>query len=145
MKKNIITFFIISLIINLILSYIIYNQYNNRIVIDTFTDKIYDIEKLENYELQGYILFGRDTCPICREFNKYLEEYVNNNPETKIYKFDTDYWRNHNKYEDILEQYKINQVPTLIKLTDKNIVVFDISKYENIQQGLNIFFSEGEL
>ena len=143
MKKNIITFFIISLIINLILSYVIYNQYNNRIVIDTFTDKIYDIEKLENYELQGYILFGRDTCPICREFNKYLEEYVNNNPETKIYKFDTDYWRNHNKYKDILEQYKIDQVPTLIKLVDKNIIVFDISKYENIQQGLNIFFSEG--
>ncbi len=121
----------------------IYNQYNNRIVINTFTDKIYDIEKLENYELQGYILFGRDTCPICREFNKYLEEYVNTNPEIKIYKFDTDYWRNHNKYKSTLEQYKINQVPTLIKLVDKNIVVFDISKYENIQQGLNIFFSEG--
>lgn len=111
-------------------------------VYDTFTIKIDDISKLINNEIQGYVYIGRETCPICLYFNKYLKYEYNKNNELKIYKFDTDFWRDNEKFENILDKYNILSIPTLIKIDSSgNYKTFkcDSENEKDIQEALNNF------
>lgn len=109
---------------------------------DTFTIKIDDINKLINNEIQGYVYIGRETCPICLYFNKYLKNEYNKNNELKIYKFDTDFWRDNEKFKSILNKYNVLSIPTLIKIDssgDYKIFTCDSENEEDIQTALNNF------
>ncbi len=81
------------------------------------------------------VYFGRDTCPICQIYKPILEEIVNE-VDTKVYYFDTDYWRAKNEFNDILEYYNIDGIPNLIHINeDGSFIKQELSekskKYDN--------------
>lgn len=53
-----------------------------------------------------------------------------------IYKFDTDFWREDEKFQNVLEEYNINSIPTLIKIDSdgkKQFLEFDTKDENEIQ------------
>lgn len=157
MKKKVITFLlIISLItLSMIAPKIINKPYAANIEGDTniegqindnvhdyFTTKITDINKLINDEITGYVYIGRDTCPICLYFNKFLEKEYMENENLLIYKFDTDFWRNDNNFNKVLDKYHISTIPSLIRINkDKTYEIkeFESENEEELQLELNNF------
>lgn len=150
---------LISVILGIL--FISYRIFNNRInilnekdktlkvmeqeVYDSFTIKIDDINKLLNDEIKGYIYIGRDTCPICLYFNEYLKNEYEKNNKLVIYKFDTDFWRNNENFEAVLNKYKVTSIPTFIKVeSNENYIKFEAnSEDENeIQKAFNNFLNQ---
>lgn len=68
-----------------------------------------------------YVYFGRPTCPSCVVFEDHLNEFLQNN-RWVVYYFNTAYWKENSRYDNILHKYKIDGVPTLIKVVDKELV-----------------------
>lgn len=94
---------------------------------DNFLTPIENIRLLAENKIIGYVYFGRDTCPFCQVFNKLLCKEVQSNPTLIIYKFDTDTWRQDEKFQDVLEQYHIDKIPLLIKIkTDGSFLAFEV-------------------
>lgn len=121
------------------------DNYANEVVEDYFTTKIDDINKLLNDDVIGYIYFGRDTCPNCLNFNRFLEREYNKNEELLIFKFDTDFWRENEFFRDVLNKYGVSGVPTLMKVNrDNSYLVFNpIGENEDdIQTNLHNFLYE---
>lgn len=87
------------------------------ITIDDFSIQITEINSILNNEIVGIVYFGRDTCPICTELNSIIIENIDFN-NIKIYKFDTDKWRNNDNFQTILNKYNITKIPTLIKINN---------------------------
>ncbi len=97
--------------------------------IDNFSIKINNIEELLDGEVTGIIYFGRDTCNFCTAFNALLVECYKEIEDLKIYKFDTDKWRNDEKYDNILRKYNVQQVPALVKIKEnREISIFSTEK-----------------
>lgn len=88
-------------------------------VTDDFSIQITEINSKLNNEILGIVYFGRDTCPICTELNSIIIENIDF-CSIKIYKFDTDKWRNNDKFQTVLDKYDITKIPTLIKINDDN-------------------------
>lgn len=110
---------------------------------DDFSVQINDIEALLNGEIVGIVYFGRDTCDFCLTLNAILKEYVNE--DLIIYKFDTDIWRNDDRFQSVLDKYGIKSVPALVSINkDKTFAQFipdetlsDKEVEESLQQFLN--------
>ena len=146
-KKNSVIMFAISLPVVIFLYFsLLYNpevQIINRTsyedveaqfeeVCDDFSMKINDIDLLVNDNINGIVYFGRDTCPICLHINKFLKQEFSKNNKILLNKFDTDQWRENEKFKIILEKYNIIQVPTLIKINeDKSYESLSFSSYED--------------
>lgn len=90
-------------------------QNEEDITIDNFSIPINDINDLIYDNITGIVYFGRDSCPFCLKFNEILKTNIDIT-ELNIYKFDTDKWRNHEKYQTILDKYHIENIPALIKI-----------------------------
>lgn len=74
----------------------------------------------------GFIYFGRPTCPSCVLFKPLLTEVAKEENE-KIYYFNTDYFSNNSKItedelKEIYDKYQIQYVPALIKLVNGSLV-----------------------
>lgn len=109
-------------------------------IYDSFTNKITDINKLINNEIYGYVYFGRDTCPNCLQFNKFLKYEYMQNKDLLIYKFDTDYWRNDEKFTLVLDKYKVSSIPTLIFIKpDKLYEILEFNNKNDIESTLHYF------
>lgn len=67
-----------------------------------------------------YVYFGRPECPDCVVFEDYLKEFLQNN-HWVVYYFDTAYWKDNSRYDSILRKYKIDGVPALVKVVDKEL------------------------
>lgn len=106
---------------------IIYNTVEENKTHDNFSIPIRDIDVLTKNKISGYVYFGRDTCSFCQTFNTLLKAQVQSNPTLIIYKFDTDAWRQDEKFQDVLEQYHIDKIPLLIKIkTDGSFLAFEV-------------------
>lgn len=66
-----------------------------------------------NEESDKFIYFGRDTCPICQIYKPNLISVLSEK-NMQIYYFDTDYWREKEGFDEILNHYKIDGIPNLI-------------------------------
>lgn len=80
------------------------------------------------------VYFGRKTCPSCQLAERILVPYLESNKLTVLY-FDTDEWRNHNLFKEILDEYNINKIPTIVKIidgvcTDSMVVVDEESRID---------------
>ena len=84
-------------------------------VTDDFSIQVTEIDTLLNNELIGIVYFGRDSCPICSELNSIISQNIDFS-DIKIYKFDTDKWRNNDNFQNVLNKYNITKVPTLVKI-----------------------------
>lgn len=96
--------------------------------------KIIDINDLINDKIEGLIYFGRDTCPVCNKFNEeFLNKELAENNNLIIYEFNTDYWRDNENFQKILNKYNITKIPTLIKITsDTSYNKFELNSETNI-------------
>ena len=92
-----------------------------------------------------YVYFGRPTCPNCVVFEGHLNEILQNN-RWVVYYFNTAYWKEDSRYDNILRKYKIDGVPTLVKVVDKELVdTFHFNENLNDQEiatELDGFFGE---
>ncbi len=99
---------------------------------DDVSTPITDLQPLLNYEIEGLIYFGRDTCPVCRHFNQLLNKLKNNNNDIVIYKFDTDVWREDASFQAVLNLYRIVDVPVIIYVSDGEFVPFEPNQITDI-------------
>lgn len=95
-------------------------------IYDDFSQKIENINELVNNEITGLVYVGRDTCINCLKFNEILREETNTNPSIKIYKFDTDFWREDDMFQYVLDKYEITQIPVLLKINETTYEKFVI-------------------
>jgi len=96
---------------------------------NNFSTPIENIDFLTENKIIGYVYFGRDSCPFCQVFNTLLREEVQSNPALVIYKFDTDTWRQDKNFQDVLNQYRVESIPCLIKINaDGSILTFEVSE-----------------
>ncbi len=91
---------------------------------------------IKNLEILDYseiiVYFGRPTCPICNKVTPILEEVLKNEKK-EIYYFNTDEWRDNDKFETILNFYGIEGVPSIINIKkDKSFEKLNL--YENITE-----------
>lgn len=93
-----------------------YEDVNISVVSNDFLPQIQDINTLLNGDFTGFVYIGRDSCPFCLEFNSILKEFYLNDDEIKIYKFDTDFWREDYMFNKVLTNYNINSVPSLLRI-----------------------------
>ncbi|AEG61416.1 thioredoxin family protein [Desulforamulus ruminis] len=114
-KFAVIVFF---LIVILIVSFYV-KSLNNEYVLDiTVANTFYEIS-------DGFVYFGRPTCPSCELFKPLLTE-VAKEENIQVYYFNTDYFRNNSllteaELKEIFEKYQIQQVPILIKLVNGSL------------------------
>lgn len=133
----------IILVITLCLIYFIIEQKDDSgqtMTVDNFSIMIDDIDLLIEDKLTGIIYFGRDTCPNCLKFNVILNKVAQNINDLTIYKFDTDKWRSHNDFQEILDKYNVSDIPSLIYINDdKTYDVFEFTT--DVEMELNSFIS----
>ena len=107
---------------------------------DDFSIIIDDLDLLIKDELKGIIYFGRDTCPNCLAFNVILNNIVENTYDLIIHKFDTDKWRNHENFQEILNKYNVSNIPSLISINDDGTyAMFEFKK--DMESELNAFIA----
>ncbi|WNX83874.1 thioredoxin family protein [Agathobaculum sp. NTUH-O15-33] len=118
---------------------------DENVVYDTFSDPIQSISQLTDNQLTGFIYFGRDTCPFCLEFNAYIEKAITPDISLPFYKFDTDTWREDDDFQNVLDKYNIEGIPSVILIhSDKTFTTFtpdESSSSNDLISSLNSFFS----
>lgn len=85
-----------------------------------------------------YIYFGRVTCLECREFVNALKKAAEKN-EKKIYYVDTENTDTDEELKAARKTFKVNYVPTLIKLSS---LTTDYVRFNEQKNSLDYFFSE---
>lgn len=121
------------------------SQTTEEIIYDDFSIQIDDINKLLNNEIDGFIFFGRDTCPFCLNLNKFIKEEFENNEDLVVNKFDTDTWRKNENFQSVLDKYGVKKIPVLIKINaDKTYITFESENVTSseVQSALNKFLNE---
>ncbi len=68
-----------------------------------------------------------DETPVCKKLNEeFLDKEIYENNNLIIYEFNTDYWRNDESFEKILDKYNISTIPTIVKInSDKSYTSFE--------------------
>ena len=116
------------------------NTQEQTLTVDDFSIIIDDLDLLIKDELKGIIYFGRDTCPNCLAFNVILNNIVENTDDLIIHKFDTDKWRNHENFQEILNKYNVSNIPSLISINDDGTyAMFEFKK--DMESELNALIS----
>ena len=116
------------------------NTQEQTLTVDDFSIIIDDLDLLIKDELKGIIYFGRDTCQNCLAFNVILNNIVENTDDLIIHKFDTDKWRNHENFQEILNKYNVSNIPSLISINDDGTyAMFEFKK--DMESELNAFIS----
>lgn len=86
-------------------------------VFDDFSIQIENIEDLLDDKVIGVVYFGRDTCPFCLTLNGILKAELDSIENIQIYKFDTDTWREDDRFQEVLDKYMITSIPALIRIS----------------------------
>lgn len=60
--------------------------------------------------------FYADWCGPCKMTAKYLEEYIEENPELTIYKINVD------EFPEIAEQYQVLNLPTILCVSENEVL-----------------------
>lgn len=148
--KNKISAVIIFVIVLIVIIAVTYTSAVNKAqvigekVYDDFSVKIDDINKLIDDDIVGYVYFGRDTCPVCLHLNKFLKPLCNENDLT-LYKFDTDYWRENENFNRVLEKYNIDSIPAIIELAeDRSYRSIAFTDDKKIELQLKNFFKDNK-
>lgn len=110
--------------------------------IDNFSIPITNIDDLLNNRISGFVYFGRDTCPMCLQFNHALSLALEKNTDVVIYKFDTDVWRTDQSFQKVLDKFHVTSIPCLVKVTNSKSFVFGSDSSSDLSQSdLEAFLS----
>lgn len=94
-------------------------------VFDDFSIQIANIEDLLDDKVIGVVYFGRDTCPFCLTLNGILKAALDSTENVQVYKFDTDAWREDDRFQEALDKYMITSIPALIRINaDRSVEQF---------------------
>ena len=94
-------------------------------VFDDFSIQIENIEDLLDDKVIGVVYFGRDTCPFCLTLNGILKAELDCTENVQVYKFDTDAWREDDRFQEVLDKYMITSIPELIRINaDRSVEQF---------------------
>lgn len=114
-------------------------------VFDDFSIQIENIEDLLDDKVIGVVYFGRDTCPFCLTLNGILKAELNSIENIQIYKFDTDAWREDDRFQEVLDKYMITSIPALIRinadLTVKQFIPDESESNEEVNNSLHQFLT----
>lgn len=112
-------------------------------VFDDFSIQIENIEDLLDDKVIGVVYFGRDTCPFCLTLNGILKAELDSIENIQIYKFDTDIWREDDRFQEVLDKYMITSIPALIRVnadfTVEQFVPDEAVSDEQVMQSLQKF------
>lgn len=97
----------------------------------------------------GIIYFGRPTCPQCVQLEDYILVGLESmGDEFSIAYFNTDAWRDHELFSDVLEKYHVLSLPYVIYIRENSVCdVLQISDIEDEQisiQEVETFFKNHE-
>ena len=95
-----------------------YYTHETELVLNDFLPQLKDINLLLSNEFNGFLYIGRDTCPFCLEFNPILKEFYLYNEDINIYMLDTDFWREHEHFGELLSIFYITSVPSLLHVKE---------------------------
>ena len=115
-------------------------------VFDDFSIQIENIEDLLDDKVIGVVYFGRDTCPFCLTLNGILKAALDSTENVQVYKFDTDAWREDDRFQEALDKYMITSIPALIRINaDRSVEQFVPDESENNDEVCNslYFFLSG--
>ena len=86
----------------------------------------------------GIIYFGRPTCPQCVQLEDYiLVGLESTGDEFSIAYFNTDTWRGHGLFNDILEKYHVLGIPYVVYIHENSVCdVLQISDIEDEQSSI---------
>ena len=114
-------------------------------VFDDFSIQIENIEDLLDDKVIGVVYFGRDTCPFCLTLNGILKAELDSIENIQIYKFDTDTWREDNRFQEVLDKYMITSIPALIRinadLTVEQFIPDESESNEEVNNSLHQFLT----
>lgn len=109
-KFNKAYFLIFWFLISIIIYALVESPSKSQLIIIDNPAILYESEYLTVY-------FGRDSCISCNEATKYLlsilPKYSNN-----IYYFNTDVFRQTPEFQHILSDFKVEEVPTIVKISN---------------------------
>lgn len=111
-------------------------SHNDNDTINTYNEKIASLiengyflsfisEEVENKNDKYYIYFGRDDCPGCQEFLPDLEKVIYEK-KVPVYYVDTNI--KNKQLEELLSEYNIEYVPTLMKVEERKGITFNLEK-----------------
>lgn len=80
-----------------------------------------DIETLYDTSGPQVVYFGRKTCGSCREAEQHVSEAERNN-KTFIRYFDTDAHRDDPRFQQVMEDFRVTEVPYIVKIQDGEYV-----------------------
>ena len=80
-----------------------------------------DIEALYNTSGPQVVYFGGETCGSCREAEQHVSEAERNN-KTFIRYFDTDTHRDDPRFQQVMEDFRVTEVPYIVKIQDGEYV-----------------------
>lgn len=106
--------------------------------------KLNSIEKAIKLKSEASVIYFGSSCPFCKNFEKKINSYLSLN-ENKVYYFDTDKFRNDDKFKYILDLYEVKEVPALVKTNNNSIEKFDgedLSKFLSLNFEYNKFISK---
>lgn len=84
------------------------------------SDEIMTLLKGESKEAT-FVYFGRPTCPYCQKFHPKLDNVVEKK-EMKVLYYNTDEHRDDSDFDQVLAEYKVEQIPYLAKVENGKIV-----------------------
>lgn len=115
-------------------------------VFDDFSIQIENIEDLLDDKVIGVVYFGRETCPFCLTLNGILKAELDSIENIQIYKFDTDTWREDERFQEVLDKYMITSIPALIRinadLTIEQFIPDETASNEEVQVYLHAFLTK---
>ena len=94
---------------------------------DNFKEQFIEIDEIDMLgEIEsGYIYFGRPDCPYCNIMEQTLFDVLNE-LNLEIYYFETSKFRDNENFDEILNNYLVQYVPTLIYKKNSEIIIFNI-------------------
>ena len=135
---------------SLALPFIVFTNQHNDIQISEHNEYVRDssyIIRIKNADMffdivDGFVYFGRDTCPVCYRFMPILFDVVNEE-QIQVFYFDTVYFRNHSlltndELQSIFADYQITHVPIIIRLTDGQLDSSFTPAFSDDEDNINI-------
>ena len=99
------------------------NNYEEEVYVELVgADYLLYIDPETLMELQnGFVYIGRPTCPFCVIFEPILRELVQET-QTIVYYFNTDNFREHELFSDVIQRFDVPFVPFMVKIEDGEII-----------------------
>ena len=135
MKKHTVTVLLILLLVGFGVGHILTKSPSD--------EPLRGIESLDElYHGNVVVYFGRPTCITCIETEPHLIDLLNNINSQILY-YNTQYWKNQDGHNEVLDDFDVESIPRLVKIKDGVLIetyvldsstILDAHTKESIQE-----------